>query len=184
MERLKEKYKNEITKKLQKEFNLTNLIQVPKVEKLSINVGIGSFRDNKTAVDAFEQELTAITGQKPYTRTARKSEAGFKIRRGDVVAYAVTLRGDRMWAFLDKLVNVALPRVRDFQGLNPNSFDKNGNYSIGIKEHVIFPEINPNTVYGIRSMQVNVVTNTKNVDMNRYLLKELGFPFKGMMHNG
>lgn len=178
MERLQEIYQKQIAPKIMKEFKLTNVMEVPNIEKISINAGIGNFRDNKAAVDAFVDELSQISSQKPFPRAARKAIASFKIRQGDTVGYTVTLRGDKMWAFLDKLVNIALPRVRDFRGLNPVAFDEAGNYSIGIKEHVIFPEINPNTVYGIRSMQVTVVCSTNDKAQNTFLLKELGFPFR------
>jgi large subunit ribosomal protein L5 len=178
MERLREIYQKEVVPKLMKEFKLSNVMEVPTIKKVVINVGVGPFRENREAVESFVNELADIAGQKPYPRKARLSEAGFKVRKGDIVGYAVTLRGDRMWAFIDKLVNVALPRVRDFRGLNVGSFDEGGNYSLGIREHVIFPEVNPNTVKGIRSMQATVVTNTTDREKNFALLKELGFPFK------
>jgi large subunit ribosomal protein L5 len=178
MNRLKEKYIKEIAPKITKEFKLSNVMEVPKVIKIHVNAGIGSFRENKEAVESFVYDLEALSLQKPYMRTARLSEAGFKIRKGDMVGYAVTLRGERMWAFLDKLINIALPRVRDFRGLSEKSFDGNGNYSIGIKEHVIFPEVNVNTTKGIRNMQVTIVLSSKNVEMNKALLKALGMPLK------
>ena len=177
MNRLKEEYKNRIAEEIKKEFKLQNVMEVTGIEKISVNSGIGPFRENKEAVDSFAEELSEICGQKVFERKARKSEAGFKIREGDVVGFAVTLRGDRMWAFLDKLINIAFPRIRDFRGFSPDSFDQNGNYSVGIREHVIFPEVNPNTTKGIRSLQVTVVFNGKNIDQNRYLLKKLSFPF-------
>lgn len=173
-----EKYKNEIVTPLSKEYKLSNVMEVPKLEKISINAGIGSFRDNREAVDTFVRELTEFSGQKPFPRKARLSISSFKIRQNDVVGYAVTLRGDKMWSFLDKLVNVALPRVRDFRGVNEKAFDKNGNYSLGIKEHVIFPEVNANTTKGIRSLQMTMVFNSKNIDLNRALLSKLGMPFR------
>lgn len=175
--RLLERYNKEVAPKLAKELELKNIMRVPRILKVSINSGIGSFRDNREAVDVFIQELAEITSQKPYERKARMSEAGFKIKQGDVVGLAVTLRGARMWAFLDKLISIALPRVRDFRGLNTKAFDSNGNYSLGIREHVIFPEINANITKGIRGFQVTVVTNSTDVASNRALLKELGFPF-------
>lgn len=177
MNRLKEKYKKQICPKLMKDFHFKNVMQVPCVSKVSINAGIGGFRDNKEAVESFLLDLSLLSGQKPYPRKARLSEAGFKIRKGDTVGYSVNLRGERMWAFVDKLINVALPRVRDFKGLNPAAFDLKGNYSLGIAEHVIFPEVNPNTTKGIRHMQVTFVMSSKNKDANRALLKELGIPF-------
>jgi large subunit ribosomal protein L5 len=178
MNRLREKYEKQIAPKLMKEYNYSNVMEVPHIQKVVINTGIGAFRDNRDALEAFIKELGDIAGQKPYPRKARLSEAGFKVRKGDVVGYAVTLRGDKMWAFLDKLISIAIPRVRDFRGLNTGSFDESGNYSLGIKEHVIFPEVDPNTVKGIRSLQVTVVTNTSDTEENFALLRELGFPFK------
>lgn len=178
MNRLREKYNKEIVKKIQKEFNLSNGMEVSRIEKVSINAGIGDFRENKEAVESFVHDLVQLAGQKPSPRKARLSEAGFKIRKGDIVGYNVTLRGERMWAFLDKFISVALPRVRDFRGLKVTSFDANGNYSTGIKEHVIFPEVNPNTTKGIRHMQVTVVFSSKNKDMNSALLREMGMPFE------
>jgi large subunit ribosomal protein L5 len=173
-----EMYKNQIAQELMKEFNLANVMQVSKLTKISINSGIGSFRDNREAVDSFLADFVAFAGQKPFVRKARLSIAGFKIKQNDVVGYAVTLRGDKMWAFLDKFINIALPRVRDFRGVSESSFDKNGNYSLGIKEHVIFPEVNANTTKGIRSLQVSLVFNSNNVELNRALLTKLGMPFR------
>lgn len=173
-----EMYKNQIAQELMKEFNLANVMQVSKLTKISINSGIGSFRDNREAVDSFLADFVAFSGQKPFVRKARLSIAGFKIKQNDVVGYAVTLRGDKMWAFLDKFINIALPRVRDFRGVSESSFDKNGNYSLGIKEHVIFPEVNANTTKGIRSLQVSLVFNSNNVELNRALLTKLGMPFR------
>ncbi|HLC93762.1 MAG TPA: 50S ribosomal protein L5 [Patescibacteria group bacterium] len=178
MNRLKEIYNKKIAPQLMKEFNLSNVMEVPRIRKVAINTGIGSFRDSREAVETYVNELSQLSGQKPFPRKARKSEAGFKVRKNDVVGYAVTLRGDKMWAFLDKFVNIVLPRVRDFRGLDTSSFDENGNYSIGVREHVIFPEINPNNIKGIRSLQVTVVTDGKDKKQNLELLKELGFPFK------
>jgi large subunit ribosomal protein L5 len=152
-------------------------MEAPRIMKINVNAGIGPFRENREAVDSFVQELSDICGQKVYERKARKSEAGFKIKQNDIVGYAVTLRGDRMWAFLDKVINVAFPRIRDFRGFNPDSFDANGNYSVGIKEHVIFPEVNANTTKGIRSLQITIVFSGKSIDQNRFLLKKLNFPF-------
>ena len=178
MNRMNEKYKNEIVQQLKKEFELSNVMEVPKLQKISINAGIGNFRDNRDAVETFVNELNDFAGQKSYPRKARLAISNFKIRQNDVIGYAVTLRGDRMWSFLDKLINVALPRVRDFRGVNEKAFDKNGNYSMGIKEHVIFPEVNANTTKGIRSLQLTMVFNSKNIDLNRALLTKLGMPFR------
>lgn len=177
MNRLKEKYKKEIAPEILKEFKLGNVMEVSKIKKVSINSGIGPFRENREAVDSFANELSDIAGQRVFVRKARKSEAGFKIKQNDIVGFTVTLRGERMWAFLDKMINIAFPRIRDFRGFNPDSFDKNGNYSIGIREHVIFPEVNPNTTKGIRSLQVTMVFDGNDTDQNRFLLKKLNFPF-------
>lgn len=164
--------------RLKKELSLENVMQVPAVTKIVINTGVGSIKDSKEALEAFVAELTALTGQKPSPRKARLSEAGFKIRKGDTVAYTVTLRGKPMWAFLTKLINVVLPRSRGFWGLSKESFDGQGNYSLGIKEHTVFPEVNPNTVKAIRSLQVTIATNAKDDNRALILLKSLGFPFK------
>ncbi len=178
MNRLKERYTKEIAPKLATELKLSNVMEVPRLMKISINAGIGPFRDNRDAVEAFVEEFTNIVGQKPYPRPARLSEAGFKIKKGDIVGYAVTLRGERMWAFIDKLINIVLPRVRDFRGLSDTSFDELGNYSLGIREHVIFPEVNANSTKGMRSFQITFVMNTNDIENNRALLKEIGVPFK------
>ena len=178
MNRLNEKYNNQIAQELKSEFNLKNTLQVPRLQKISVNIGIGSFRDNRDLVESFVKELQDFTGQKPYPRKARLSVSNFKIRQNDVVGYAVTLRGEKMWSFLDKLINISLPRVRDFRGINDKSFDKNGNFSMGIKEHVIFPEVNSNTTKGIRSLQLTMVFNTKDIQLNRALLAKLGMPFR------
>ena len=178
MNRLLKRYTEYVKEEGKKELGITNVMEVPRILKIKLNCGIGSFRDNREAVDSFVEELANIAGQKPYPRKAKKSEAGFKIKQGDIVGYAVTLRGDRMWAFLDKLINIALPRVRDFRGMSDDSFDDNGNYSVGIREHVIFPEVNPNTTKGIRSIQATIVFNSKDKEKTRKVLKGLGFPFK------
>jgi len=178
MNRLKKIYNEKVVPSLMKKQKLSNVMEVPRLQKICINTGVGQFRENREAMESFVAELTNLAGQRPYPRPAKKSEAGFKIRKGDVVGYSVTLRGERMWAFLDKLINVALPRVRDFRGLSEEAFDQSGNYSLGIREHVIFPEVNPNTVKGIRSMQITIVTNSKDVNLNKELLKELGMPFR------
>lgn len=178
MTRLEEKYKKEIVDRLKKEFDLKSVMEVPRIKKIVVNAGIGEFRDNREALESFVSDLTDILGQKPYPRNARLSVAGFKIRKGDTVGYAATLRGDKMWAFLDKLISIAIPRIRDFRGLNPNSFDKAGNYSLGIREHVIFPEVNPNKVKGTRGLQISVVSSSDNEELNRALLNYLGMPFK------
>lgn len=178
MNRLKEKYQKEIVPKIKEEFDLKSIMEVPRIDKIVVNAGIGGFRDNREAVESFEEELAQILGQRPYPRKARLSEAGFKIKKGDVVGYAATLRGDRMWTFLDKLINIAIPRIRDFRGLDTSSFDEAGNYSLGITEHIIFPEINPNTTKGIRSMQLTIVSSNNDKEINKALLTHIGMPFK------
>lgn len=178
MNRLAEKYHNQIAQKLRDDFKLKSVMEVPRLQKVVVNAGIGGFRDNKEALESFEGDLTQLLGQKPYPRKARLSIAGFKVRKGDTVGYAATLRGDKMWAFLDKLISVAIPRIRDFRGLRTDAFDKAGNYSLGIAEHVIFPEVNPNTVKGNRSLQITVVSSSDKQELNRALLNYLGMPFK------
>jgi large subunit ribosomal protein L5 len=177
MNRLKEVYFNTIKKDLIKELNLANIMQVPSLEKIVINSGVGAFRDNKDALDSFYNEITSISGQKPTFRRSRISEAGFKVRKNDLVGITTTLRGERMWDFLEKFISVSLPRVRDFRGVNVKAFDKLGNYSIGIKEHIIFPEVDPNKTKGIRSMQITLVFKNGNPVNSMYLLKKLGMPF-------
>ena len=177
MNRLKQKYNEKIAPELVKKYKYANVMDVPHVQKVVVNAGIGPFRENREAVESFVADLGNLTGQKPSPRKARLSIAGFKVRENDVVGYTCTLRGERMWAFLDKFINIALPRVRDFRGLNPNAFDENGNYSVGIREHVIFPEVNPNATKGIRSLQMTMVLSKPDIEANRFLLKELGIPF-------
>lgn len=175
---LYKKYKEEAVAKLQEELGLSNVMQVPTIKKVVVNAGIGAIKDSREAIESFVSELADLTGQKPSPRKARLSEAGFKIRKGDIVGYAVTLRGKRMWAFLEKLIRVVLPRTRGFWGLSEESFDGHGNYSLGIREHTVFPEVNPNTVKGIRSLQVTIETSAKDDKSALALLKSLGFPFK------
>lgn len=175
---LSKSFKTDIVPKLMQELGLKNPMEVPKLLKVSVNAGVGSFRDNKEALETFTSELADICGQKPVLKTARISEAGFKIKKGDVVGVSVTLRGERMWAFVEKFISVVLPRVRDFKGVSPASFDKNGNFSVGITEHTIFPEVNPNVVKGIRSLQVTFVTNKAEKEKSKALLSMIGMPFK------
>jgi len=178
MNRLKEKYQKEIVSKIQKEFSLKNIMEVPRLKKIVVNTGIGNFKDNKTAVESFVNEMTQFLGQRPKPTKARLSVAGFKIREGDTVGYSATLRGNTMWAFLDKLISIAIPRIRDFRGLSTKSFDEAGNYSLGIKEHAIFPEVDPNTIKDVRSLQVTIVSSGDRKDLNKALLNYLGMPFK------
>jgi large subunit ribosomal protein L5 len=177
MNRLKELYTTKLKAELSKELNLKNIMQVPTLEKIVVNSGVGSFRDNKDALDSFFNEFTSLTGQRPNLRKARFSEAGFKVRKNDLVGITVTLRGERMWDFLEKLISVSLPRVRDFRGVSKKAFDKLGNYSIGIKEHIIFPEVDANKTKGIRSLQVNFVFKNGSTVNSSKLLEKLGLPF-------
>lgn len=177
MNRLKEAFSKTIKNELLSELNLGNIMMVPSLEKIVINSGIGAFRDNKDALDSFYNEITSISGQKPTFRRARISEAGFKVRKNDLVGITVTLRGERMWDFLEKFISVTLPRVRDFKGVNTKAFDKLGNYSIGIREHIIFPEVDANKTKGIRSMQVTLVFKNGSPVNSMNLLKKLGMPF-------
>lgn len=176
--RLYTQYKEKVIPALKTELALNNIMQVPSIKKVIVNAGVGPFKDNKEALESFAEELANIAGQKPSERKAKKSIAGFKIRQGDVVGYAVTLRGAKMWYFLDKLINIVLPRVRDFNGLSTRSFDKSGNYSFGINEHTIFPEVNPNTTKGIRDLQITVVTSADDREKSMKLLEGIGLPFR------
>lgn len=178
MPRLKERYKKEIIPTMMKDFSLKNPLEVPKLEKIIVNMGVGEGAQNPKALDAAINDLTIITGQKPLTTKAKKSIAGFKLRAGMSIGAKVTLRGDRMYEFLDRLLNIVLPRVRDFKGLSPRSFDGRGNYTIGLNEQLIFPEIEYDKVDKIRGMDVTIVTNALDNQKSRSLLTYLGFPFK------
>lgn len=177
MNRLKELYTTKLKTELMKDLGLENIMQVPSLEKIVVNSGIGSFRDNKDALDSFFNEFMSLTGQRPNFRKARFSEAGFKVRKNDLVGVTVTLRGERMWDFLERLISVSLPRVRDFKGVSKKAFDRLGNYSIGVKEHIIFPEVDANKTKGIRSLQVNFVFKNGSVVNSSKLLEKLGLPF-------
>ena len=178
MARLKELYLKTVVPALTKEFDYKNPMAVPKIEKISLNVGMGEATQNSKLIDGAVNELTAIAGQKPVITKARKSIAAFKLRENMPIGCAVTLRGDRMYEFLDRLVNVALPRVRDFRGLNPKSFDGRGNYSLGIKEHIIFPEIDFDKAGETWGMDVTVCTTAGTDDEARALLTAFNFPFR------
>lgn len=177
MNRLKERYENEISKSLMTKFNYSSVMQVPAMEKIVINIGVGDAVSNSKLLDEAVEELTIITGQKPVVTTAKKSIAGFKLREGMPIGCKVTLRGERMYEFLDKLVNISLPRVRDFRGVPKNSFDGRGNYTLGIKEQLIFPEINFDKVNKLRGMDIVFVTTAKTDEESRELLAQLGMPF-------
>jgi len=178
MNRLKEIYKEEIAPALFEELNLENVMQIPKIEKIVVNIGVGEALDNPKALDEAVRDLTTITGQRPVVTLAKKSIANFKLREGRAIGTKVTLRGDRMWAFLDRLVNVALPRLRDFRGISPDSFDGRGNYTLGLQEQLIFPEINYDDVDSVRGMEITIVTTAENDDQGRALLLKVGMPFK------
>lgn len=177
MARLKEKYNNEVVPRLKKEFGITNPMAVPRISRVVCNIGLGEATRNPKLMDQAMEELAAITGQRPVPRKARKSIAQFKLRTGMQVGCAVTLRRDRMYEFLDRLINIALPRVRDFRGLSPKGFDGRGNYTMGVRDHVIFPEIDYTKVETPKGMNITVVTTARTDDQARFLLEELGFPF-------
>ena len=178
MTRLYETYKNEIVDAMTKKFGYKNVIQVPKLAKIVVNMGIGEAKENSKVLDAAVAELETITGQKAVTTKAKNSIANFKLREGMPIGCKVTLRGDKMYEFLDRLVNLALPRVRDFRGVNPNAFDGRGNYALGIKEQLIFPEIEYDKVDKVRGMDVIVVTTAETDEEARELLTQFGMPFK------
>jgi large subunit ribosomal protein L5 len=176
--RLKEKYRQEIVPALQKEFNYKNLMQVPGVNKVVVNIGMGEVIQNAKAMDAAVADLAAITGQRPVITRAKRSVAAFKLREGMQIGCMVTLRGDRMYQFLDKLLNVALPRLRDFQGVSSDAFDGRGNYTLGLREQLVFPEIDYDKVDKVRGMEVSVVTTARTDQEGRRLLALMGMPFK------
>ena len=178
MARLKDKYLNEVVPALQEQFKYTNVMAIPKLDKVVINIGLGEAVANPKALDAALNDLTLITGQKPVVTRAKKSIAGFKLREGMPVGVKVTLRGDRMYEFVDRLVSVALPRVRDFRGVSPKSFDGRGNYSLGLKEQLIFPEIEYDKIDKVRGMDVIIVTTAKTDEEARELLRLFNMPFE------
>ncbi len=179
MERLQEKYQTEVVKALNEKFGYKNVMQLPKVEKIIINMGVGEAVSNPKALDAAVSDLTIISGQKPLLTRAKKSLAAWKLREGMPIGCKVTLRGARMYQFLDKFMNVALPRVRDFRGVSDKAFDGRGNYAVGLKEQLIFPEIEYDKIDKIRGMNIVIVTTAKTDEEARELLKLLGMPFKG-----
>lgn len=178
MARLKEKYNNEIVDAMTKRFGYENIMQVPKLEKIVVNMGVGEEKENSKILDSAIADLEKITGQKAVTTKAKNSVANFKIREGMPIGCKVTLRGEKMYEFLDRLVNLALPRVRDFRGVNPNAFDGRGNYALGIKEQLIFPEIEYDKVDKVRGMDIIVVTTAETDEEARELLAQFGMPFK------
>jgi large subunit ribosomal protein L5 len=175
--RLKEHYQKEVRRKLQDEFQIKNPMAVPKVEKVVLNMGMGEAISNAKLLDTAVEELTTITGQKPVVTKAKKSIASFKLREGQSIGTMVTLRGEKMYEFLDRLINIALPRVRDFRGVPTKSFDGRGNYTLGVRDHLIFPEIDAGKVDKSKGMNITIVTTAKNDEQARSLLRELGLPF-------
>jgi large subunit ribosomal protein L5 len=178
MNRLKESYQKEVVPALQKAFEYGNVMEVPRIQKVVINIGLGEAKDNSKALEAAVGDLATISGQKPIQTKASKSIANFKLREGVVIGAKVTLRGDRMWFFLDRLINLALPRVRDFRGVSPDSFDGRGNYTLGLRDQLIFPEIDYDKIDKLRGMEITVVTTAQNDEHARALLKLLGMPFR------
>lgn len=179
MARLKERYDNEVAPSLEKEFEYGNVNAIPRLTKINVNMGVGDAIQNAKVLETAGEQLASITGQKPAVRRARKSIAAFKLREGMPVGLTVTLRGERMWEFLDRLISIALPRVRDFRGVSNKAFDGRGNYTLGLKDQLIFPEINYAKVDQTRGMNVTMVTTAKTDEEARFLLKELGMPFAG-----
>ena len=175
--RLKEKYNDEIVPALQEILKLGNVMEVPRLEKVVLNIGLGEAMENAKALDAAVEDLAKITGQKPVVTISRKNIANFKLREGRAIGTKVTLRGERMWSFLDRLMNVAIPRMRDFRGVNRNSFDGRGNYTLGFNEQLIFPEIDYDEIDKIRGFEVTIVTSAENDEGGRELLRMLGMPF-------
>lgn len=176
--RLKEKYKKEIIPKILKNRKFNNVMEVPRINKITVNMGIGSAIQNIKELESASQDLAKITGQKPVITKARKSVAGFKLRQGNPIGCMVTLRGKRMYEFLDRLLSIAIPRIRDFRGLSKKSFDGSGNYTIGIKEQLIFPEVEYDSILSVKGMNITITTSAENDDEALFLLEEFGFPFK------
>jgi large subunit ribosomal protein L5 len=174
---LKQKYRDEVVPALQRDFNYRNPMQVPTLTKISVNIGLGEALTNGRAVDSAVSDLQIITGQKPVVNRAKKAISNFKLREGNPIGVSLTLRGDRMWEFLDRLVSLALPRVRDFHGVSANAFDGRGNYSLGLTEQIIFPEISFDQVERVRGMQINVITTAQTDEEGKRLLELLGMPF-------
>ncbi len=178
MAKLHDYYKEQVVKKLQEQFGYKSVMQVPRIEKITLNMGVGEAITDKKLLDNAVADLTAISGQKPLVTKARKSVAGFKIRQGYPIGCKVTLRGERMWEFFERLISIAVPRTRDFRGLNPKSFDGRGNYSMGVREQIIFPEIDYDKVDRIRGLDITVTTTAQTDDEGRALLSAFNFPFR------
>ena len=177
MNRMQERYNQEVAPSLFKSFGFKNVMQVPRIQKIVVNIGLGEALDNPKALEAAVSDLMQVTGQKPVTTKARKSIANFKLREGRLIGTKVTLRGERMWAFLDRLLNVALPRVRDFRGVSANAFDGRGNYTLGLVDQLVFPEIEYDKIDKLRGMEITIVTSARNDNEARALLQMLGMPF-------
>lgn len=175
---LQERYRKDVAPALMKSLNLTNTMQVPRIKKVIVNIGVGEALDNTKALDAAVEDLTQITGQKPVITKARKSIANFKLREGRAIGVKVTLRGERMWSFLDRLMNIALPRVRDFRGVSADAFDGRGNYTLGLREQLVFPEISYDKIDKLRGLEISIVTTARTDEEGRQLLRMLGMPFK------
>jgi len=178
MARLKELYREDVAAKLKEEFGFKNVMEIPRVTKITLNMGLGEALSDKKLIENAVADMEKLSGQKPVVTKARKSIAGFKVREGWPIGCKVTLRHERMWEFLDRLVDVAIPRIRDFRGLSPKSFDGRGNYSMGVREQIIFPEIDYDKVDRVRGLDVTITTTARNNDEGRALLTALGFPFK------
>ena len=178
MAKLHDLYKDTVVAELQKQFGYKSVMQVPRIEKITLNMGVGEAISDKKVLEHATNDLTAISGQKPVTTVARKSVAGFKIREGYPIGAKVTLRGERMWEFLERLISISIPRIRDFRGLNPKSFDGRGNYSMGVREQIIFPEIDYDKIDKIRGMDITITTSAKTNDEGHALLAAFNFPFK------
>ena len=178
MNRMQERYNQEIAPSLFKSFGFRNVMQVPRIQKVVVNIGLGEALDNPKALESAVSDLMQITGQKPVTTKARKSIANFKLREGHKIGVKVTLRGERMWSFLDRLMNVALPRVRDFRGISPDAFDGRGNYTLGLREQLVFPEIEYDKIDKLRGLEITIVTTARNDDEARKMLGMLGMPFR------
>jgi len=179
MPRMKDLYSEQVTPALEKELGYKNIMQVPRLTKITVNIGLGEALQNAKALDAAAQDLMTITGQKPIITRARKSISSFKLREGNPIGVKVTLRGDRMWDFFDRLCNVALPRQRDFRGISPDAFDGRGNYSLGLREQLVFPEIDYDKIDKIRGMEITFVTTARTDEEGYHLLRLLGMPFRG-----
>ncbi|HET7419280.1 MAG TPA: 50S ribosomal protein L5 [Candidatus Dormibacteraeota bacterium] len=175
---MQQMYRDQIVQQLTKEFDYANVMRVPRIDKIVVNIGIGEAKDNDKALDAAVHDMTTITGQKPQLIKAKKSVAAFKLRAGQTVGIKTTLRGRRMWYFLDKLLSIALPRIRDFRGVNPDGFDGRGNYSLGMREQVVFPEIDYDKIDKLRGLEVSIITTARSDDEARSLLTKLGMPFR------